>query len=207
MPAAYADVHTGVLSSAEIVTSQSELAARLQVKRGDPVLTQTAVTEAVQAVQTAAVCRYAYVKLPLQWEESRCVFDFGAAESQALARNLQGCGAAYLLCITTGLAVDRLLRSAQLSSAQKGFFYDAAASAFAEAACDALAELLISAETQAGYVCRPRFSPGYADLSLSFQPKLLSRLNAGDTLGIYCSPPSYLMTPSKTITALMGIGT
>ncbi len=53
-------------------------------------------------------------------------------------------------------------------------------------------------------VClRSRFSPGYGDLSLACQGELLKRLDAHRTLGVSILP-SFLMVPSKTITAMTG---
>ncbi len=49
-----------------------------------------------------------------------------------------------------------------------------------------------------------RFSPGYGDLSLEVQPKLLELAN-GQELGITAND-SYLLSPQKSITALLGLG-
>jgi cobalamin-dependent methionine synthase I len=49
-----------------------------------------------------------------------------------------------------------------------------------------------------------RYSPGYGDLSLSFQPVLLNELNAAKLLGITLTD-SYLMIPRKSISAIIGV--
>ena len=51
---------------------------------------------------------------------------------------------------------------------------------------------------------KPRFSPGYGDLPIEIQPKILTVLSADKTLGITLNE-SYLMTPVKSITAIMGV--
>ena len=47
-------------------------------------------------------------------------------------------------------------------------------------------------------------APGYGDMPLSYQPEILKALNADYTLGITLNN-SLLMTPMKSITAIMGI--
>ena len=51
---------------------------------------------------------------------------------------------------------------------------------------------------------RPRFSPGYGDFPLENQKNLLDALEAGKRIGIKLTD-SLLMTPSKSVTAVMGI--
>ncbi len=51
---------------------------------------------------------------------------------------------------------------------------------------------------------RPRFSPGYGDLPLALQPDLLHFLNAQRWVGITVGK-TLLMSPMKSVTAIMGI--
>ena len=52
----------------------------------------------------------------------------------------------------------------------------------------------------------PRYSPGYGDLPLSVQPDFLAALDAQKTLGITLTE-TFLMIPSKSVTAIIGIQT
>jgi len=51
---------------------------------------------------------------------------------------------------------------------------------------------------------KPRFSPGYGDMGIENQTKVLKVLSADKTLGITLNS-SYFMTPIKSITAIMGV--
>ena len=51
---------------------------------------------------------------------------------------------------------------------------------------------------------RPRFSPGFGDLALSIQPDILAITNARKNLSITLDE-GFLMSPSKSVTAFVGI--
>ena len=128
-----------------------------------------------------------------------CRFDFMTAKSRYLYKNLSGCREAYVMALTTGIGVDRLLARLNITSQAEHFITDGLSSAAAESFCDYVCAIL-TRDTP----CVPRFSPGFGDLSISFQRPLLQRLNAVNTLGITLNQ-AYLMTPVKSITAIMGI--
>ena len=55
-----------------------------------------------------------------------------------------------------------------------------------------------------GYNAHARFSPGYGDVPISVQKEFLDSLDAGRRMGILLSE-SYLMSPSKSVTAIIGL--
>ena len=55
-----------------------------------------------------------------------------------------------------------------------------------------------------GLFVRPRYSPGYGDLSLDVQSSFLKALNAQKTIGLFLSEGG-IMQPEKSVTALMGL--
>jgi len=71
-----------------------------------------------------------------------------------------------------------------------------------ESLCDKVDDMIRSSRTGCGF--KPRFSPGYGDCGIENQKAVLDRINAGATLGITLND-AYFMTPSKSITAIMGI--
>ena len=124
---------------------------------------------------------------------------FGLIESRDLASCLVGCSRAVVSAVTLGSEVDRyLLRLGAVSPAGQ-FTADALASAYAEAACD-YAEKIIFGDAPRSF----RFSPGYGDFPLSFQPDVLRLTDAGRRLGITLGR-SFLMSPSKSVTSVTGI--
>ncbi len=117
--------------------------------------------------------------------------------SRDLWRCLRGAREAYLFAATLGHDVDRLIRKyAALSAADLLIVQAIAATAI---------EQYIDDETASwGEKLLPRYSPGYGDLPLSVQPDFLAALDARKTLGITLTE-TFLMIPSKSVTAIIGI--
>ena len=74
----------------------------------------------------------------------------------------------------------------------------------AEALCDSFTGLMESKYSETGFKLKPRFSPGYGDLPLEMQVEILKILDAQKIMGLYLND-SYLITPSKTVTAIIGL--
>lgn len=151
-----------------------------------------------QALRHAIDCRYSYQRVAIRREGNTLDLGFGCFESESLSKRLEGCREAFLFAVTLGLGVDRLLMRLSASDPTGHFITDAYASALADAACD-----LAEQELAQGLSCIRRYSPGYGDLSLSLQQPLLDFLQ-GRQLGITLTK-NWLMVPTKSITAIMGI--
>lgn len=181
----------------QILLDPAETARRLKTERG---YTNETILTCESNLRNVLDCKYSAVRVPIAFPGEDCVdFAFTTVHSHSLYRNLSGCREAFLFAVTTGINVDRLLIKLNLTSASEAFITDALASAFAEAVCD-----FAENELKGNLACRPRFSPGYGDLPLSVQPTLLDAVDAQRLLGITLSK-SLLMTPKKSITAIMGI--
>lgn len=186
----------GTLDADTLILDPREAALRL----GCPPEAIASAPSALAKVTAAIRCRYVYCRLPVTRPKEDVIdLGFGPLASHALFRNLQGCEEAFLFALTLGSDVDRLLlKLAKLSGAEH-FIADALASALTETACD-LAEERICGTLRH----RPRFSPGYGDLSLSVQPAVLAALDAERKLGITLTQ-ALLMSPMKSVTAIVGI--
>ena len=123
-------------------------------------------------------------------------------EGKDLSEHLEGCEYAALFAATVGADVDMLIRRLQITDMAKSVMTDALASAAAEQAAD-LAEEKIR-KSLPGKFLTWRYSPGYGDLPLTVQPKLLNVLNAGKTAGIVLQKEN-MMSPMKSVTAVIGI--
>lgn len=180
-----------------IAVSDNELSARLghRCTHTDPELYRV-----LEAVLQIAEPRYAVSRVKLSYDGEGVVdLGFARVQSAALLKNLAGATEAFLFVVTLGAEVDRLLSRLSKTSRSEAFIFDAVASAVAEAACD-VAEV----EIKGDLICRPRYSPGYADFALEHQAALLAFLGAPAHLGV-CVGEAGLMTPMKTISAVMGI--
>lgn len=123
-------------------------------------------------------------------------------DGRDIAAHLAGCSHAALLAATLSASVDQCLRQAQATDMTDALLYDALASAAIEQVCDAAAGALHRALPALYQTWR--FSPGYGDLPLSVQPMLLEVLNAPKRIGL-CVTDSCLLTPTKSVTALIGL--
>lgn len=191
------NVICGTVPTELIQINKNELAQRLKIDRG---FEHSAIDLCIEEFNRVAVYRYAYACIPVNFtDENICNLGFGDIYSKNLCNILRGCKTAFVFAVTTGIGVDRLLNRFSVVSAAKHFITDAVASAAAESFCDYVDDMLRTNKEKPH-----RFSPGYGDLALEIQPELLNMLNATKNLGITINK-SLLMTPVKSITAIMGV--
>ncbi len=187
----------GEIPENEIIIDSLELAARLKTRKG---YTDDTIIRCERELRKVVQCRYSAVRVNVGFPgEGFINLGFGTFKSLDLYKNLSGAKEAFIFAVTIGMGVDRLLMRLYSLSVAEHFISDGIASAMAEAACDRANEILAK-----GLNVRQRFSPGYGDFPLELQPKVLEAVNAGRLLGITLGN-SLLMTPKKSITAVMGI--
>lgn len=126
----------------------------------------------------------------------------GLILGEDVGNHLEGCKLAYVMCATLGSAVDKIIRAAQVSDMARAVVLDSTASAAIESLCDEV-EAQISRENEGSFLTW-RFSPGYGDYPLSLQEKFLALLDAPRKIGL-CSSDSFLLTPAKSVTAILGV--
>ena len=122
--------------------------------------------------------------------------------SKSLAKNLENCKEAYLFCATIGINADRIINKYMSFSPEKGVIAQSVGATLIESVCDYVT--LIFKEAEKSKFLRARFSPGYGDFPFTQQPDILSVLQADRFTGVTCND-SCIMTPSKSVTAIMGI--
>lgn len=185
------------VDSKQIVIDKNEAAVRLKIPRN---YTHETVSRCEENLRRVLNCKYAYINVSVQMKSDNiCDLGFGDIESYDLAKALKGCNEAYILGVTIGIGADRLIQKLAVTSPAESFITDALASAAAESLCD-YADNILRKEGEKPF----RFAPGYGDMPLSYQPAVLEALNADYTLGIRLNG-SLLMTPMKSITAILGI--
>lgn len=119
-----------------------------------------------------------------------------------LASHLTGCREAVLMAATLSPGVDALLRRTQLSDLSRSLVLESCATAAIEEVCDR-AESIIR-ERYPGRELTGRYSPGYGDLPVTVQGEFLSLLDAPRQLGL-CATESSILTPRKSVTAVLGV--
>lgn len=125
------------------------------------------------------------------------------AVSNSLAAHLEGCRDAYLICGTIGTGFDALQRKVSATSASDSLILQAIGAAMIENLMDS-AENEIRKELAEGESLTPRYSPGYGDFPLDAQRALLDLLDTPRRIGVSLTG-SLLMTPSKSVSAVIGI--
>lgn len=148
--------------------------------------------------------RYDTVSLELPvMTENDGITDFGTVRvsSRDLSKDLCGCDRAVIFAATVGLGIDRLIAKYGKTSPSLALAIQAYGAERIESLCDAFCA---EAKQKYGNI-RPRFSAGYGDLPLEFQNCIFSILNCNKSIGLTLNG-SLLMSPSKSVTAIIGIG-
>ncbi len=191
------NIISGALSKSDILPSKEELSARLGLPAyPEDEKVAKAISELLDVASPAFVATR--VKI-LNISEGAVELEGISISSRALAKYFDGCKESYVTLVTLGMGVDRLIAKRRARSVADGFFYDAVASAMAEAAAD-LAESYIYPDVKT----KNRFSPGYADSSLDIQRDIFALLSPSRHIGVYLLE-SNLMSPMKSVSAFAAV--
>lgn len=148
--------------------------------------------------------RICYRKFEIYVQENMLDLGFATVASAALAKNLAHCDCIVLFAATVGLDVDRLIAKYSRLSPARAVCLQAIGAERIEALCDAFCEDLREKYVAEGKGLRPRFSPGYGDLPLDLQTDIFQTLDCPRKIGLSLND-SLLMSPSKSVTAIVGI--
>lgn len=129
---------------------------------------------------------------------------FTQVRSHSLATCLMGCHEIILFGATVGFGIDRLIQKYSITSPSRAIMLQALGSERVEALCDAFCRDILQSEVEEGNIVRPRFSPGYGDLSIDIQREIFLALDLTKNLGINLGD-NLFMTPTKSVTAIVGI--
>lgn len=125
-------------------------------------------------------------------------------QSKNLADNLKACSQCVIMAATLGIEAEQLLQRYELISMTKATIVQACGAACIESYCNQLQEEIYKRVQENEMYLRPRFSPGYGDLSLETQKIIFEKLECTKRLGLTLLE-SLLMYPSKSVTALIGV--
>ena len=162
----------------------------------------TAAADKILSIATPAAAAAA---LPLGWQaDGQPVCGGLTLPGRAIARHLAGCDQCVLLAVTLGFAVDRHISSEGQASPYRALLLDACATTAIEDLADHATERARALLLEAPHSLTFRFSPGYGDLPLALQPRLLELLDARRLLGLTVGS-SLLLSPIKSVTAIIGV--
>ncbi|MGM0379436.1 MAG: vitamin B12 dependent-methionine synthase activation domain-containing protein [Bacillota bacterium] len=121
--------------------------------------------------------------------------------SKKLIKHLKESKRVVIFCMTLGKSVDREIKKLTISDMSKALILDAVATEYIEKIADQLTKKIAYKNN---LFESNRFSPGYGDLKLNVQNKILNILEANKKVGIYLNDEN-LMIPQKSITAFFGL--
>jgi len=125
-------------------------------------------------------------------------------QGEDIKKHLAGCSECYIICVTAGMEADGFIRSMLAVDTVRGMLADGCATAAVESCCDCLENRLREKLKAEEKYLTWRYSPGYGDFPFTQQPQILSLVQAAKFAGVTCNE-SCIMTPSKSVTAVMGI--
>ena len=126
--------------------------------------------------------------------------------SAGLRKNLAGCHRAVIFAATVGVGIDRLIRKYSSVSPTRSLILGALGAERIESLCDAFSASVAAEMSAKGLITHTRFSPGYGDLPLEAQKELFSVLDCQRSIGLTLCD-SLLMSPTKSVTAVIGLET
>ncbi len=152
-------------------------------------------------VFTYNVC---WCEVPVEINGGKVKLSVLETDSKALLKNLSGCKKAVLFGATVGIEIDRLIAKYSRISPSKAVIFQAIGAERIESLCNSFNNEMSALLKADNLFTRPRFSPGYGDLSLKVQKDIFSVLDCARQIGLSLNE-SLLMTPSKSVTAIIGI--
>ncbi len=162
------------------------------------------IAEFLPKVKSVISPKGSFQYLPIRIIDKKIHLADKVVESENLAKNLEGCEGAVVFALSLGIGADRLISKCFAMSPAAAVCADAISTAAVESYADMLSQEIKNILHKDNLYTRPRFSPGYGDFPLDFQPFFLKLTNAERTLGITLTQ-RIVMMPTKSVTAIMGV--
>ena len=145
-----------------------------------------------------------YREFPVSFCDGFIDLSFARTDSKTLAKNLDRCQSIVVFAATIGIGLDRLVARYTKISPARALLLNAIGTERIETLCDIFNKQITEEKRSEGLFTAPRYSPGYGDLPLTFQKDIFSVLDCPRKIGLTLNS-SLLMSPSKSVTALIGV--
>lgn len=185
---------------------KNEIFRYLGYKRGEhDAETEQLVDEITEALTAAVKPKSLYKEFSLEIADGVITIGGGmSVRSKGLLANLGGCDSVLLFAATLGAEADALVRRLEVTSMARAAVAQAVCTELIEAYCNEIIGGIKAAQAERGYYLKPRFSAGYGDFDLSHQRDFFRLLEISKRLGV-CLNEQLLMTPTKSVTAVIGL--
>ncbi len=145
-----------------------------------------------------------YCEFPLKIDGDRLDLAFAECESKSLKKNLFGCDSFLLFAATVGLELDRLINKYSRTEPSRALIFQALGAERIESLCDVFCADFKKEMALLNRNTRPRFSAGYGDFPIEMQLQICETLGSAKSIGVFVNE-SLLLSPSKSVTAIIGI--
>ncbi|NLM00072.1 MAG: Vitamin B12 dependent methionine synthase activation subunit [Treponema sp.] len=125
-------------------------------------------------------------------------------ESKDLNINLRNCSHFILFAATIGPLVDKLLLQTQKLDIAKSLIMQTTGAMFIESLVDKFRDYCKEEASKKNFKLKPRFSPGFGDLTLKYQRKIFDILKCEQQIALTLND-SLVMSPEKSVTAFIGL--
>jgi len=125
-------------------------------------------------------------------------------KSKDLLKHLRDSERLAIMATTLGFQVEKHIKYLNKVDLSKGVIYEACAAALIEELCDYVENEIEAEATSDDFSITKRYSPGYGDLELDIQPKIVKAVEAQKKIGINVTE-NFIMVPRKSVTALIGL--
>ncbi len=178
--------------------------ARYMGDRSDSENVFALISDCIKECQNVFNPKVCYACFDVYANNETIVFPFKKVHSKALASVLNECERAVIFAATVGIETDRIIAKYSRISPSKALCFQAIGAERTEALCNEFNNEITALCQNNGYKTKPRFSPGYGDLDLSFQKNIFDVLDCRRKIGLTLND-SMLMSPSKSVSAIIGI--
>ena len=145
--------------------------------------TSILIDECISEVKAKSEFRSTYRRFNLEVTEDETInIDRLSFRSHNLSRNLKDCSEVILFAATLGMEIDRSLAKYLKLDIAKAVVFQSTAAAAIEAYCDEQNERIIKQMAEEGLYVRPRYSPGYGDVSIDIQKDFLNLIASKSTV-------------------------
>ena len=159
------------------------------------------IEEAYEELCKVITPKYIYKEYDFTRTEDGIIIDGIEFKSKKLLNHLRNSTSVILFGATIGVGADTLVRKYSVTDVAMTSVVHCVGASLVENLCDIACDELKS--TIKGEH-RPRFSPGYGELHISSQVDFFKLLPMTTQLGVTLSE-NYMMTPTKTVTAFIGV--
>lgn len=125
-------------------------------------------------------------------------------DSEDIYNMLNGCSECVIMATTLGLDIEREIKRCSYSDLSNGIIIDSCATTAIEEVCDLVENRLREELYAKEKHITNRYSPGYGDLPIDLNRKLIDILGTQNSIGLTITE-SNIMLPRKSVVAIIGI--